>query len=105
ADFNGDGKPDFAITHTTDTSGNSVSILKGNGDGTFGTATEFPAGSGPVGIVAANVTGTNPDLAVTEKSANNVDILGGNGDEACPTPTSLASQNSPNPMAAADPPS
>jgi type II secretory pathway component GspD/PulD (secretin) len=102
ADFNGDGKPDLAITHTTDTSGNSVSILKGNGDGTFGTATEFPAGSGPVGIVAANFTGTNTDLAVADKSGNNVDILVGNGDGTFATPISLATQNSPVALAAAD---
>ena len=102
ADFNGDGKPDLAVTHTADTSNNSVSILEGNGDGTFGTAKEFPAGSGPVGIVAANFTGTNTDLAVADKSGNNVDILIGNGDGTFATPISLATQNSPVALAAAD---
>jgi Flp pilus assembly secretin CpaC len=102
ADFNGDGKPDLAITHSTDTSGNSISILKGNGDGTFGTGTEFPAGSGPVGIVAGNFTGTNTDLAVADKSGNNVDILVGNGDGTFASPISLATQNGPVALAAAD---
>jgi Flp pilus assembly secretin CpaC len=102
ADFNGDGKPDLAVTHTTDTAGNSVSILEGNGDGSFGTAKEFPAGSGPVGIVAANFTGTNTDLAVADKSGNNVDILIGNGDGTFTTPISLATQNSPVALAVAD---
>jgi hypothetical protein len=44
-DFNGDGIPDLAVANTGGTSifnGNSVSILLGNGDGTF-TAKSTPS--------------------------------------------------------------
>jgi hypothetical protein len=101
-DFNADGKPDLAVTYATDSSSNSVSILLGNGDGSFGTAKNFPAGSGPVGIVAAAFAGSNADLAVADESGNNVDILIGNGDGTFKTPISLSAGNSPVALAAAD---
>jgi type II secretory pathway component GspD/PulD (secretin) len=101
-DFNGDGKQDLAVTYATDSSSNSVSILLGNGDGSFGTAKGFPAGSGPVGIVAAPFAGTNTDLAVADESGNNLDVLIGNGDGTFNTPISLPTQNSPVAVAAAD---
>jgi len=46
ADFNGDGKPDLAVA---DESGN-VSILLGNGDGTFQPAANYPAGTDPFSV-------------------------------------------------------
>ena len=56
-DFNHDGIPDLAVA---DSSG--VSILLGNGDGTFGARQSYAAGSG--GIVAvADFSGDGfPDL-------------------------------------------
>jgi FG-GAP-like repeat len=39
-DFNGDGKLDLAVTNA---SSNTVSILLGNGDGTFSAAAASPA--------------------------------------------------------------
>jgi type II secretory pathway component GspD/PulD (secretin) len=101
-DFNNDTKPDLAVTYATDTSNNSVSILLGNGDGTFGTAKDFPAGSGPVGIVAGAFAGTNADLAVADESGNNMDVLIGNGDGTFTTPISLPTGNAPIALAAAD---
>ena len=102
ADFNNDGKPDLAVTYATDTAGNSVSILLGNGDGTFATANNFAAGSGPVGIVAAAFAGSNIDLAVADETGNNVDVLVGNGDGTFATPISLPTGNGPAALAAAD---
>src|SRR6185437_6214123 len=51
ADFNGDGHLDLAVVNKTD---NTVSILLGNGDGTFGTATNFATGAGPSAVVAGD---------------------------------------------------
>jgi type II secretory pathway component GspD/PulD (secretin) len=79
-----------------------VSILLGNGDGSFGAAKNFPAGSNPIGIVAAAFTGTNTDLAVADENGNDVDILVGNGDGTFLTPISLPTGNSPIALAAAD---
>ena len=102
ADFNGDGHQDLAVSHTADTAGHSVSILLGNGDGSFAAPTEFAAGSGPKGIVAANFSGSATDLAVVNGSGSNVDVLIGNGDGTFSAPISLPTGTSPVAVAAAD---
>ncbi len=43
ADFNGDGKLDLAVTNDLGASGNSNSILLGNGDGTFQNPIQLPS--------------------------------------------------------------
>ena len=43
-DFNGDGKPDLVVANYDS---NTVSVLLGNGDGTFQTAVNYAAGSYP----------------------------------------------------------
>ena len=80
ADFNGDGKPDLAIVDQT---ANEVSILLGNGDGTFTQASmsPFTVGRLPVAIATAdfNYDG-HPDLAFLNQTDNTVSVLLGNGD-------------------------
>src|SRR6516165_1720682 len=44
-DFNGDGKPDIAVAD-----GQNVSILLGNGDGTFQAAANYSTGNSPSAI-------------------------------------------------------
>lgn len=101
ADFNGDGHADLAVTNQAD---NTVSILlnKGDGTGTFLTHTDFTTGTGPAGIIAANFTGTNTDLAVADETAPNADVLIGNGDGTFTAPVSLPTGNSPVAVAGAD---
>ncbi len=74
-DFNGDGFLDLAIANQTD---NTVSILLGNGDGTFTPASipAPPVGNTPTSIAVAdlNVDG-RPDLLVTDKADNAMSIL------------------------------
>jgi fibronectin type 3 domain-containing protein len=62
-DFNGDGKVDLAITNESD---NSVSILLGNGDGTFqAPPLEFTTASGATGVAAGDFNGDGRlDVAV-----------------------------------------
>ncbi len=43
-DLNGDGIPDLAAANS---GGSTVSVLLGNGNGTFGATTDFGTGSGP----------------------------------------------------------
>jgi hypothetical protein len=90
ADFNGDGFLDLAVANQGD---NSITLLRGNGDGTF---TPFPGSpflltntatvseKGPVAMVSANfqnkTTGPNGsvpelDLAVVNLGSSNVSIL------------------------------
>jgi fibronectin type 3 domain-containing protein len=81
ADFNGDGKLDLAIANSLD---NTVSILLGNGDGTFAPASPFAVGSDPFSLVAGDFNNDGKlDLAVVNfanSTGNNVSILLGNGD-------------------------
>ena len=48
-DFNGDGKPDLAVVNAT---ADTVSILLGNGDGTFQAKVDYATGNAPQGVVA-----------------------------------------------------
>jgi Bacterial Ig-like domain (group 3)/FG-GAP-like repeat len=89
-DFNGDGIPDLAIENAGD---NSISIMLGNGDGTFTQAPTSPiigaGGTSPCEIVTiqsncAIVVGDFnddgvADLALTNRIDNTVIILKGNG--------------------------
>ncbi len=49
-DLNGDGGPGLAVANN---SSNTVSVLLGNGDGTFGTKTDVGTGSGPSSVTQA----------------------------------------------------
>ena len=68
ADFNGDGRLDIAVTNSgalPDYKG-IVSILLGNGDGTFQPAQTIAAGRGTSGLVVADLNHDGiPDLAVS----------------------------------------
>ncbi len=79
-DFNGDGKLDLAIANSQD---NTVTILLGNGDGTFTQAPGSPitVGSTPQAVAVGDFTGSGkPGLAVANTGSDNVTILLGNGD-------------------------
>ena len=61
-DFAGDGKLDLAVAND---GSNAVSILMGNGDGTFQPAVDYTVGNDPVAIVAGDFNGDGKlDLAV-----------------------------------------
>jgi hypothetical protein len=54
----------------------TVSVLLGAGDGTFGAATNFPTGRSPSSVVVGDFNGDGlPDLAVANLDADNVAIL------------------------------
>ncbi len=85
-DFNGDGNMDIAVANScgndaTCKSPGTVSILLGNGDGTFGAKTDYPAGNFPTSIAVDDFNGDgNLDLAVTNNRSNTVSIFLGKGD-------------------------
>jgi hypothetical protein len=70
-DFNHDGKIDVAVANWGgEFGGNSVSVLLGNGDGTFQAQIQYETGIGPFGIIAADVdVDGNLDLLVTNPSS------------------------------------
>src|SRR5271170_4393167 len=75
ADFNGDGIPDLVIL------GSGISVLLGNGDGTF-TAAPSPSAFLPGAIAVGDFNGDGiPDLAVAPVlDEGNSEVLLGNGD-------------------------
>lgn len=78
ADFNGDGKLNLAVANSTS---NTVSVLLGNGDGTFQPRVGHAANSSPRSVLAGDFNGDGKlDLAVSNSGANNVSILLGDGD-------------------------
>jgi hypothetical protein len=82
-DFNGDGKQDLAVANHGEfpyTNGN-VSVLLGQGDGTFPSTPAFPAGTNPWSVAVGDFNGDGiPDLAVANENSDNVSVLLGKGD-------------------------
>ena len=78
-DFNGDGKQDLAIANAND---NTLTILLGNGDGTFTPASATLAtGMAPRAIAVGDFNGDGKqDLAIANANDNTLTILLGNGD-------------------------
>jgi hypothetical protein len=88
-DFNGDGNLDVAVTNGNCKHGNlgpscsasTVSILLGNGDGTFQPHSDYPVGALPSALAVTDLNGDGKlDLAVANAFDLTVSILLGNGD-------------------------
>ena len=82
ADFNGDGKLDLAVAIPApgDQGPGAVSILLGNGDGTFRPRVDYPTSAGAIRIDVGDFNQDGKlDLAVSTVGPS-VDILLGNGD-------------------------
>jgi hypothetical protein len=107
-DFNGDGRPDLAIANSGDQSAGddgSVSILLGNGHGTFQASTGLDAGKNPWSIAVGDFNHDGKyDLAVMDGGETNVSILFGKGDGSFQSAVkcSLGSSGYPAAIAAAD---
>jgi hypothetical protein len=82
-DFNGDGHLDLVVANagTVPQWGDTVSILLGNGDGTFQAAQTYAVGKGPVSVAVGDFNGDGiSDIAVANNLSNSVSILRGRGD-------------------------
>jgi len=76
-DFNGDGKSDLAISDL----GNEVSILLGDGNGTFQPAVYYGAGSSPETVAVGDLNGDGKlDLVLADYNTNSVGVMLGRGD-------------------------
>lgn len=79
ADLNGDGKLDIAVGNQSGT----ISIVLGNGDGSFQTANTFIVGTQINAVAAADLNGDkSPDLIVSDSTltSTQVGVLLNNGD-------------------------
>ena len=66
---------------TANENSDDVSVLLGNGDGTFQPQLRFGAGSFPESLVAADFNGDDrPDLAVANLGSSDISVLLGRGD-------------------------
>jgi len=101
ADFNGDGKQDLAVA---DAGANAVSVLLGNGDGTFQVPKDFtivPGNNFATYVTAGDFNGDGkPDLAVIDNSV--VYVLLGNGDGTFTLKTTLSGISNPQSVALGD---
>lgn len=83
-DLNGDGKADLVTTNLNPVSPNgsgTVSILLGNGDGTFQTQVQYGVGGNPGTAALGDLRGNGRlDLVVANQGSNTVSVLLGNGD-------------------------
>ncbi len=82
-DFNGDGHIDLAVANSSGYGADpgNVSVLLGNGDGTFQSQVTYAVGQDPSAIVAGDFTGDGRlDLAVANFVSGTVSVLMGNGD-------------------------
>ncbi len=100
ADVNGDGKSDLVIANYT---GNSVSILLGNGDGTFTAPTTYATGTHPEAVSVADFNGDGkPDLVVANNGSGTISVLSGVGDGTFRTQATLATGSYPDAISVAD---
>lgn len=84
-DFNGDGKPDLAVTAR----GGFVGVLPGNGDGSFLAPIMSAAGREPYALAVGDFDANGKaDVVVADKSGYAIKVLLGNGDGTFQTPRS-----------------
>jgi hypothetical protein len=89
ADFNGDGIADIASANGACIDDNveyclpaqNISILLGNGDGTFKARANFPTGNYPQSLAVGDFNGDgHPDIVTANHDDDTVSVLLGNGD-------------------------
>jgi hypothetical protein len=113
ADVNGDGKPDLLVASgdngTCSACGGTLSVLLGNGDGTFQKAVTYESGGRTASSLAVmDVNGDGHlDVVVTngcgsDCNSSSVGVLLGNGDGTFRSPTVYQSAGRTGPLALAD---
>jgi hypothetical protein len=102
-DFNHDGKLDLAAVNEF---GADVSVLLGNGDGTYQARTDIEIGVKPYDLIVADVNGDgNPDILTADQSVGyqgSVSVLLGNGNGTFQAPLTTSVPDLPDSVALGD---
>jgi hypothetical protein len=99
ADFRNDGNYDVVVA----TGDNTVSVLLGNGDGTFQAHVEYPVPGHPSAIIHGDFNGDGKmDIATADPYTSQVTVLLGNGDGTFQIHQEYAVSTEPVALAAAD---
>jgi hypothetical protein len=101
-DFNHDGKADLAVTNAgPNGTGAYVSILLGNGDGTFQSPLNYADSAYPWSVAAGDFNGDGyPDLALANNQASTVSVLLNAADWSAPQASSFSVSGFPSPTTA-----
>ena len=106
-DLNGDGKLDLVVANQNSAflsqrSKNSVSVLVGNGDGTFKSEVSYGVGFDPRSVASGDFNGDGkPDLA-TANFSGTASVLAGNGDGTFQPAASFPAGTNPSSVAVRD---
>jgi len=110
ADLNGDGRADLVVLNRGDlavqTRPGGISVLAGNGNGTFQPAVNYAAGINPLAVSVADVNGDRrPDIAVSTSTSLGrfaIALLIGNGNGTFRNAVFLTTDFGPGDLAVAD---
>ena len=106
ADVNGDGKPDLIVVNANGLASktpSTVSVLLGNGNGTFQARQTFSGGIDPGPVAVADVNGDGKaDLVVPNEASRSVNVLLGNGNGTFQTEQLFSTDPDPSSLAIVD---
>ncbi len=99
-DFNGDGRADLAVVNQAS---NTVSVLPGNGDGTFKPRTDYAVGTTPLAVVVGDFNGDGKlDIVTANFASKTLSLLPGNGDGTFQPKTDITLSTTPISLTAGD---
>jgi hypothetical protein len=102
-DFNRDGIRDLAIANNAGGADASISVLLGNGDGSFAAKTDYATGGYPIAVAVGDFDSDGvQDLVAANNSDSTVSVLLGDGDGGFAARTDIATGVSPSSVAVGD---